>query len=85
MRLFLIATGDQQWKQEATSIEEAVKLAFMRKPPKSPGELTRITAVLKDGHTCTTFLSTEQGLESAGYTIKKTGLTEGSKFKVRPA
>lgn len=83
-RVYLIQTGSEQWRQEATTILEAVMAAFARRPPKAPGKLIRVQRVLQDGHMRTDLLDAARLLKRVGLQMKETGPTDGQKYKVVP-
>lgn len=63
--LYTIKTGGETWKQRALSVEHAALLAFKRRPPKRPGQLTEIRALKSASY----YMSTISLLKRAGYSV----------------
>ena len=72
---YIIETGDYKKKENATTMMGAAISAFILKPPKNPGVLTRIK---RDGGNCLTgeeyvwhYIDTMVLLKKAGFEVEK--------------
>ena len=66
---WLITTSGEHWHQKANNSNEAVAIAFKRKPPKALGALVQIEPLVGATDDTTFYLSAEAALKLAGFEV----------------
>jgi len=68
---WILKTAGQRWEQEASTFQDAIRIAWKKRPPKSVGFLVEGSLATNASEATTLYTTGEKALGRAGFSVEE--------------